>query len=68
MHSYAEGDEGLDYLYVVLGRKVLCELLSDTKMGIEILPGANHSFTLLWNQECLLNLVQRWVQAQWPAE
>ena len=52
----------------MLGRKVLCELLSDTKMGIEILPGANHSFTLLWNQECLLNLVQRWVQAQWSAE
>jgi hypothetical protein len=68
LHIYAEGDEGLDYLYVVLGRKVLCELRSDAKMGIEILPGANHTFTLLWSQKCLLDLVQRWVQAQWPTE
>jgi hypothetical protein len=47
LHSDAEGDEGLNYLYVVLGRKVLCELLSDTEMGIEILAGVNHSFMLL---------------------
>lgn len=65
LHVYAEGDEGLDYLHVVLSDDEIHALRAWEKMGIEIIRGANHTFTLLWSQECLLQVVHRWVQAMW---
>lgn len=58
---HAEGDEGLDYVKMFLGN---AEQQRDTSamFKLEIVPGANHTFTLLWSQERLLKLVRDWAQ------
>ena len=62
LHVYSEGDEGLDYLHVILGDEMqkwsVCEPLR-----AELIHGANHTFTLLWSQEHLLKVVHNWAQA-----
>jgi pimeloyl-ACP methyl ester carboxylesterase len=60
LHIYSEGDEGLDYLHVILGGK-LKEWRSDGRFHIETIQGANHTFTLLWSQEHLMKVVQSWM-------
>jgi pimeloyl-ACP methyl ester carboxylesterase len=65
LHIYSEADEGLDYLYVVLGQEAVSQLHVNGQMKLEIIPGANHTFTLLWSQEYLLDAVRRWVQGIW---
>lgn len=58
---HSEGDEGLDYLHVVLGN----ELHALTKKGslkFETIEGANHIFTLCWSQEHLLQSINNWAQ------
>ena len=60
LHLYSEGDEGLDYLHVVLGDRMQ-DWLARGSLELEILRGANHSFTLLWSQQVLLKLVQEWI-------
>jgi pimeloyl-ACP methyl ester carboxylesterase len=59
---HSEGDEGLDYTYLVLG-KDLHQWISEGKLELLIIPGANHTFTLLENQEDFLKTVQKWAQA-----
>jgi len=59
---YSEGDEGLDYLHVTLGNE-LWALSALGKVRVEIIQGANHTFTLLWSQEHLLKVVHDWAQA-----
>lgn len=61
LHIYSEGDEGLDYLHVILGDK-LKEWRADAKLSMEVIQGANHTFTLLWSQECLLETISNWAQ------
>lgn len=58
-HLYSEGDEGLDYFQVVVGKR-LGELDSDPNADYEVVRGANHVFTLLWSQDVLLDSVERW--------
>jgi pimeloyl-ACP methyl ester carboxylesterase len=60
LHVLSEGDEGLDYLRVVLGNR-LHELSRHGLLETEIVHGANHTFTLRWSQEYLLKLVRNWV-------
>ncbi|MCP4405720.1 MAG: hypothetical protein GY801_51510 [bacterium] len=58
---HAEGDEGLDYLHVAFGK----ELESWIAAGIvkfEVIQGANHTFTLLWSQEHLIESILNWAQ------
>jgi hypothetical protein len=61
-HVYSEGDEGLDYLYVMLGDEIQ-DLIATEPSRFEIIEGANHTFTLLWSQEHLLKIVCNWAQA-----
>jgi pimeloyl-ACP methyl ester carboxylesterase len=58
---HCEGDEGLDYLHMAVGKE-LQELIAARKLRLEIIPGANHIFTLLWSQKSLVKLLKDWVQ------
>jgi pimeloyl-ACP methyl ester carboxylesterase len=58
---HSEGDEGLDYLYVILGDE-LQALIASGKLKFELIKGANHTFTLLWSQEHLLNSIHNWAR------
>jgi len=60
LHVYSEGDEGLDYFRLILGDK-LRKWQARGILELEIVPAANHTFTLLWSQNYLLQLVQDWV-------
>jgi pimeloyl-ACP methyl ester carboxylesterase len=61
LHIYSEGDEGLDYVHVLLGGK-LRQWCERGLLEVEVIPGANHTFSLLWNQEYLLDVIRRWMQ------
>lgn len=59
-HLYSEGDEGLDYLSVILEG----EVQKWTEAGLlttEVITGANHTFTMRWSQEHLLGVMEQWV-------
>jgi pimeloyl-ACP methyl ester carboxylesterase len=58
---HAEGDEGLDYVKMFLGNTDQ-QSEASAMFKVEIVPGANHTFTLLWSQERLLKLVRDWAQ------
>lgn len=58
---HSEGDEGLDYLHIVLGGE-LQRLINQRVLKLETIAGADHIFTLLWSQEHLLNLVYSWAR------
>ena len=65
LHVYSEGDKGLDYFRIMLGdegRHVRC---ASDKMKLEIVYGVDHTFTLLWSQERLLQIIRQWAQATW---
>jgi pimeloyl-ACP methyl ester carboxylesterase len=62
LHVYSEGDEGLDYLHVVLGKEKQA-LEEQGLLKLEVIPATNHSFSLLWSQERLSSLVVDWLQA-----
>lgn len=59
---YSEGDPDLDYLHVVLGDE-MHELSSCGQLRIEVIPQADHTFTLLQNQQHLLTVVHNWARA-----
>jgi hypothetical protein len=65
LHVYSEGDEGLDYLHVLLSNEQIRELWKSNTIDMELIQGANHTFTLLWSQEHLLRVVCRWARATW---
>ena len=58
LHLYSEGDEGLDYLHVVLGRQ-LAPLRRDGS-HFELIRGCNHTFTPLWSQQKMLEILTTW--------
>jgi len=58
-HVYSEGDDGLDYFHTVLpeGQR---DVLHGPRSRLEIIPGANHVFTMLWSQDRLVAAVRDW--------
>ncbi|MFT7461978.1 MAG: pimeloyl-ACP methyl ester carboxylesterase [Pseudohongiellaceae bacterium] len=60
-HLYSEGDEGLDYFNVVLGKRVKDVTVAETSQ-LSVMKGANHVFTLLWSQDQLVEDVCDWAQ------
>jgi len=62
LQVYSEGDEALDYMHVVLGDKMQ-EWRANGMLTMEVIRGANHTFTLLWSQEYLLKVICEWAQA-----
>lgn len=61
----SERDPALDYIHAILGNE-LRELSSCGKLKVEVIPQADHTFTLLQNQEYLLKAVHNWAHAMWP--
>lgn len=57
LHVYAEGDEGLDYFRLMLGRD-LKPLTRNRTMEVRILIGVNHLFTQRWAQAALFEIVE----------
>ena len=56
---HSEADEGLDYLPLVLGKRL--DAWSESGfMKIEIIKGANHVFTMTWSQDELLEVIGDW--------
>ena len=62
LHIYSEGDPGLDYLRLMLGRR-LERYRKSGALDVEIVPGSNHTFTLLDNQEDLTASIGTWAHA-----
>jgi pimeloyl-ACP methyl ester carboxylesterase len=60
-HIYSEGDEGLDYLYLMLGDRTK-DLIASEPSRFEIVEATNHTFTLLWSQEQLMKSVCNWAR------
>jgi pimeloyl-ACP methyl ester carboxylesterase len=58
---HSEGDEGLDYMELVLGSN-LRRWIAEGKVEFRVIPGANHTFTLLRNQRDFMEAVQQWAQ------
>ena len=58
---HAEGDEGLDYVQMVLGDEAK-RWNDSNEFRFEIIQGANHTFALLWSQEKLLQLICDWAE------
>lgn len=67
LHIYSEGDEGLDYLHVMLDDEMKRWVESE-RIAVELIPGTNHLFTLQWDQEHLLSVIQNWVRKWWRVE
>lgn len=67
LHIYSEGDEGLDYLYVMLGEEMK-KWVDSGRLALEFIPGTDHAFTLQRDQEHLLNVIQNWVQRWYLVE
>ncbi len=63
VYSTRDSDLGLDYFRVVLGNETRT-LVTGGKLRVEIIPQADHLFTLLWHQECLLHAMRNWVLSQ----
>jgi alpha/beta superfamily hydrolase len=57
---YSARDPGLDYFRVVL-EKEMRTLMTSGKLRVEIIPQADHLFTLLGHQECFLQAICHWV-------
>jgi hypothetical protein len=53
LHIYSEGDEGLDYFHLALGGEAEAQ-------PMVLIRGANHTFTPLWSQERLVQVICDW--------
>ena len=62
-HLYSEGDEGLDYFNLVIPVKQQ-GVCNQGNARLEIMPGANHVFTLLWSQDELVKSVLKWTREE----
>ena len=63
-HVYCEGDEGLDYFHVVLGKQAdAVGRLPGARF--DVIAGANHVFSLRWSQDRLVELVSGWAREHW---
>ena len=59
---YSEGDEGLDYYRLFL-RPRLRAVVAHACFRFAVVPGANHTFTLLSHQRALLAIVREWADS-----
>jgi pimeloyl-ACP methyl ester carboxylesterase len=55
----SEGDEGIDYMNIILGREVR-RIPSTAAFAAEVLPGADHSLTLLGSQRRVVEIAREW--------
>jgi alpha-beta hydrolase superfamily lysophospholipase len=62
LHIYAEGDQGLDYFRLLLGKQAL-----SGNQPMELIRGANHTFSTLWSQERLVQVICDWARAFIPS-
>jgi hypothetical protein len=62
----SEGDDGIEYMNVILQRDVRT-LTSAAHLTVEILPGADHSLTLLESQRRVVEIVREWAGSLAPA-
>jgi alpha-beta hydrolase superfamily lysophospholipase len=67
LHIYSEGDEGLDYLHVMPGDEIK-RWVESGRIEVELIPGTNHGFTLQWDQEYLLSVIQHWMRKWFRVE
>lgn len=58
---HAEGDEGLDIVQMILGDEVK-QWSHSKQFRLDIIEGANHTFSLLWTQEKLLERICGWTE------
>ena len=61
LHIYSEGDKTLDYLQVALGDR-LPEWRRRGWLDVRIVRGTNHTFTPLWKQRELVDIIGTWAQ------
>jgi alpha-beta hydrolase superfamily lysophospholipase len=55
----SEGDDGIEYMNVILQQDVRT-MASAAHLSVEILPGADHSLTLLDSQRRVVDVVRTW--------
>lgn len=58
---YSEGSTALD-IHNLVHEKRLHELRASGKLLIEIVEHTDHVFTLLWSQEVLMDLIEKWAR------
>ena len=63
LHVYAEGDEWLDYFQMLVG-DAAAAWPSDGPLRVEVIERADHTFTLLWAQQRLMERVSDWLRQQ----
>jgi|KBSMisStaDraftv2_1062788.scaffolds.fasta_scaffold02567_9 Alpha/beta hydrolase family len=61
----SEGDDGIEYMNVILQRDVRT-MTSAAHLTVEILPGADHSLTLLDSQRRVVDVVRKWAGSLEP--
>jgi pimeloyl-ACP methyl ester carboxylesterase len=61
----SEGDDGIEYMNVILQRDVRT-MTSAAHLTVEILPGADHSLTLLDSQRRVVDVVRTWAGSFGP--
>jgi len=62
LHIYSEGDEGIDYMYAIFGKR-LESLARNGILDLEIVKETNHTFTLLWSQGKLAHIINEWTDS-----
>ena len=58
----SEGDDGIEYMNVILGRDVR-RVESSPSFAVAVLPGADHSLTLIDSQRRVCAIVSEWASA-----
>ena len=61
----SEGDDGIEYMNVILQRDVRT-MTAAAHLTVEILPGADHSLTLLDSQRRVVEVVRKWASSFEP--
>jgi hypothetical protein len=61
----SEGDDGIEYMNVILQQDVRT-MTSAAHLTVEILPGADHSLTLLDSQRRVVDVVRTWAASLEP--
>jgi pimeloyl-ACP methyl ester carboxylesterase len=58
----SEGDDGIEYMNVILGEDVT-KMTTAPHLTVQILPGADHSLTLVDSQRRVLQSFRQWTQS-----
>jgi pimeloyl-ACP methyl ester carboxylesterase len=57
---YSQGDQGLDYIEAHLGKGIR-QLGSRHRLTVQVIEGPDHTFTPLWSQQHLVDVLTPWV-------